>query len=297
MRTLANSDRPMYAKQIRRLRQRLQHLDKSAPDYARQREALLRDIRLTKLQMQRAGRPGARRPVKGPGRTKAATAGRAQRTAVRPGAGAAPAPTGRASGRLPLANLLSPQGLQQTLKSVTNLRSMVKNWLGYLQQADQLLDTIHMTTNSLRETGVLDKLIKYKGRNLTTDDYTNILVALMNSPLGSQLLRSAGGGTEGDGGAAQSAAQPPAQTQAGGTASGATPTPGAPGAGLPGAPGLPGAGANPAAIPPAPGSALGTPPGMPPGMPVQGGPLPQASAGMPASPPAPRRARRIGRRA
>lgn len=72
----------------------------------------------------------------------------------------------------------------------------MKNWLRYLQQADQLLDTVFVTTNSLKETGVLDKLVKQKGKNLSTEDFTNILVALMNTPAGNQILRSMGTGKE-----------------------------------------------------------------------------------------------------
>lgn len=194
MGTNPSARRQVYAKRLRRLRHRLQHLDKSAPGYPRQREALLRDIQLARVQWQRAGRTGARRPAKAASRSKSASPARKARPSNR--APSMPEIAGRTPARRNLANLLSPQGIQQTLKSVTNLRTMVKNWLGYLQQADQLLDTLHSTTHSLRETGVLDKLIKYKGRNLTTDDYTNILIALMNSPLGSQILKSAGGGNQ-----------------------------------------------------------------------------------------------------
>ena len=93
-----------------------------------------------------------------------------------------------------LSKLLSPENIQETIKSVGNLRTQVKKWMVYLQQADQVLDTIFVTSNSLRETGVLDKIVKQRGKNLSTEDFTNILVALMNSPAGSQLLKSVGGG-------------------------------------------------------------------------------------------------------
>lgn len=86
--------------------------------------------------------------------------------------------------------MLSPKNLQESLKTVGNLRTMVKNWMQYLHQADQLLDTIFLTSNSLKETGVLDKLIKSKGKNLKTEDFTNILMALMNSPVGAHLFKS-----------------------------------------------------------------------------------------------------------
>lgn len=79
--------------------------------------------------------------------------------------------------------------MQQTIKTVGNLRGMVKNWLGYLQQADKMLDTVFVTTGTLKESGVLDKLVKGRGKNLSTDDYTNILSALMSSPLASGFLK------------------------------------------------------------------------------------------------------------
>lgn len=91
-----------------------------------------------------------------------------------------------------------------------NLRTQVKKWMVYLQQADQVLDTIFVTGNSLRETGVLDKIVKQRGKNLSTEDFTNILVALMNSPAGSQLLKSIGGGSS-ESEAQESVASPAAE--------------------------------------------------------------------------------------
>lgn len=95
-----------------------------------------------------------------------------------------------------IGKFLSPQNIQESLKSVGNLRSMVKNWLGYLQQADTLLDTVYATSNSLRDSGVLEKIVKQKGKNMTTDDFTSILIALMNSPVGSQVLKSMTGSSD-----------------------------------------------------------------------------------------------------
>lgn len=105
-----------------------------------------------------------------------------------------------------LSQLLSPKNVQETMKTVTNLRGMVKNWLGYLQQADRMLDTVFVTTNSLKESGVLDKLIKQRGKNLSTEDYTSLLAALMSSPLASGFLK-------GDDDAESTAAKAPAGQQ------------------------------------------------------------------------------------
>lgn len=101
--------------------------------------------------------------------------------------------------------------MQETVKTVTNLRGMVKNWLGYLQQADKMLDTVFVTTTSLKESGVLDKIVKQRGKNLSTEDFTSILAALMSSPMASSFL---GGGDDDDDGAQPAASPASGQTQA-----------------------------------------------------------------------------------
>ncbi|MBF8376571.1 hypothetical protein IW967_01600 [Alicyclobacillus mali] len=116
--------------------------------------------------------------------------------------------------------LLTPKNMQDTLKTVGNLRNMVKNWLNYLQQADKMLDTFYVTTGALKESGVLDKLLKFKGRNLTTEDFTNILAALLSSPLAEGFLKGSGG----NGGESASAHEPA------GSAQSAQPAPSAPNA-------------------------------------------------------------------
>jgi len=97
-----------------------------------------------------------------------------------------------------LSQLWNPENIQESLKSVGQLRTSLKNWLQYLQQADQLLETIYVTSSSLKESGVLDKIVKQRGKNLTSDDFTNILIALMNSPVGSQVFKSIGNQSNSD---------------------------------------------------------------------------------------------------
>lgn len=99
---------------------------------------------------------------------------------------------------LGLSQLWNPDNIQESLKSVGQLRTSLKTWLQYLQQADQLLETIYVTSSSLKDSGVLDKIVKQRGKNLTSDDFTNILVALMNSPVGSQVFKSVGGQNNSD---------------------------------------------------------------------------------------------------
>lgn len=119
---------------------------------------------------------------------------------------------GRSGNRTPApSQLLTPKNMQDTLKTVGNLRNMVKNWLNYLQQADKMLDTFYVTTGALKESGVLDKLLKFKGRNLTTEDFTNILAALLSSPLAENFFKGSGDRAEASGQAseAQGSAQAP----------------------------------------------------------------------------------------
>jgi len=134
------------------------------------------------------------RPANGRGsrRNPARSGGRSGAPAQAKAGNKAPAPS----------QLLTPKNMQDTLKTVGNLRNMVKNWLNYLQQADKMLDTFYVTTGALKESGVLDKLLKFKGRNLTTEDFTNILAALLSSPLAEGFLKGSGGNST-DNGSAQ----------------------------------------------------------------------------------------------
>lgn len=158
-----------------------------------------KDIVLARSQAPRTGGTRRRRP-----NTK--RAGAAKTNVGSSGAGAA-----RSKKNSNISQLFTPKNLQETVKTVTSLRGMVKNWLGYLQQADRMLDTVYVTTGSLRESGVLDKILKNRGRNLTTEDYTSILAALMASPLGSGLLKGGGGNDEDGGNGATERASAPSQ--------------------------------------------------------------------------------------
>ncbi|TDY50133.1 hypothetical protein C7445_103178 [Alicyclobacillus sacchari] len=111
-----------------------------------------------------------------------------RKTQPRPSQGGSPSIANPSKKSPSLSQLLSPKNMQDTLKTVGNLRNTVKNWLNYLQQADKMLDTVYITTGTLKESGVLDKLLKHRGKNLTTEDFTSILAALMASPLGAGLL-------------------------------------------------------------------------------------------------------------
>jgi hypothetical protein len=93
---------------------------------------------------------------------------------------------------LQLPNPNSPTFVQDSMRTITNLRNLCKNCLKYIQKADSVLDTLFSSANSLHETGLLQKLMQSKGKNLSTGDWTTILLTLMNTPLGSSILKKPG---------------------------------------------------------------------------------------------------------
>ncbi len=109
--------------------------------------------------------------------------------------------------------LLTPKNLEESLGTIVSLRTFCKNCLRYVQQADNLLDTLFVMGNSLQDSGVLKKLSEFKGKNLNTGDFTNILMALINTPVGAGLFkRLSGGDTTAEAAPAQTPEQSPAQT-------------------------------------------------------------------------------------
>jgi hypothetical protein len=156
------------------------------------RDDLMRDLRLAKAERPR------RAPARRRNGRKAGARVKARSTVPTPRKGS-PGGAARTGPGKDLSKLLTPKNIQESMKTVGTLRNFVKSGLNYLQQADRLLDTLFVTSNSLRESGVLEKIIKNRGRNLTTEDFTNILMALMNSPIGGQVLKG-NGGSEGENG-------------------------------------------------------------------------------------------------
>ncbi len=109
--------------------------------------------------------------------------------------------------------LLTPKNFEESLGTIVSLRTFCKNCLRYVQQADNLLDTLFVMGNSLQDSGVLKKLSESKGKNLNTGDFTNILMALMNTPVGAGLFkRLSGGDSTPEAVPTQPPAQSPAQT-------------------------------------------------------------------------------------
>ncbi|MDI3256669.1 MAG: hypothetical protein QJR01_02865 [Kyrpidia sp.] len=112
-----------------------------------------------------------------------------------------PAPAKKKPGPNPPAVLppvrLSPQFIQDTISSLSQLRKLTKQALHYVQQADTMMDTLFSAAHSLHESGVLQKLLQHRGRNLSTADLATILSALMNSPIGNRLFERIGGDGQG----------------------------------------------------------------------------------------------------
>ena len=90
--------------------------------------------------------------------------------------------------------ILSPKNMEESLNTISTLRNFCKQCIRYVQQADGLLDTLYVTTNSLQESGILKKLSESKGKNLNSADFTTMLMALMNSPLGNSFFKRLTGG-------------------------------------------------------------------------------------------------------
>jgi hypothetical protein len=149
----------------------------------------------------RAANAARRRPVS---RTPSIPGGRrATPTTSKSNASAgANKPTAGASAFKNLGQILTPKNFDDSMSTINNLRNFCRQAGKYVQQADTLLETLFATGTSLKESGVLKKLAETKGKNLSTGDLTNILLSLMNTPIGANLLRR---GSSGD---ADSSAKP-----------------------------------------------------------------------------------------
>ncbi|WP_200757832.1 hypothetical protein [Effusibacillus dendaii] len=141
-----------------------------------------------------------------------------------------------------------------SLSNLGNLSAMCKQCLKYLQQADVWLETINKASTSLNEAGLLQKLIKTKGKGLSTGDMASVLMAFMNTPLADQFFK--GGSSEEDSSTANR--QPANQSGHPEQNPSSPPASSAPSAGHPGWPRYP---------------------GMPPGPPTFGQPAPPAWPG------------------
>lgn len=214
---------PSREERLARLNAKLRLLDPQVSSHTHERELLLKEILLVKSQSARQGTAAKSKPAQ---RKKTRPQNAKRKTAAPAKDAAVPDSLGN------LGKVLTPKNFQESMNSITSLRGFFKQVSKYVQQADNLLDTLFVTANSLQESGVLKKLAESKGKNLGTSDLTNILMALMNSPLGSNIFKRLGNGDD-------AKAQEPAQTQNGAAQSAAPPArmpSGAPPLALPAAP-------------------------------------------------------------
>ncbi|MDB5085749.1 MAG: hypothetical protein JWN30_2635 [Bacilli bacterium] len=91
---------------------------------------------------------------------------------------------------LHLPDLKSPTFLQDSLQGITTLQQFCQQCLGYVQQATSMMDQLQGTAKSLHEAGIWQRLVETKGKNLSAGDLTNMLVALMNTPIGGTILKN-----------------------------------------------------------------------------------------------------------
>jgi len=123
------------------------------------------------------------------------------RPASKPRSKKPPLPGGASFPSFQLPSPKSPTFYDDSIKAIANLRNLCKTCIGYVSRADQLFDGLHGVGSQLHQAGVLPKIAGGKFKDLTSNEWTAVLMALLNSPLSGFLL---GGGTpskkeEGDG--------------------------------------------------------------------------------------------------
>ncbi|MCI0183317.1 MAG: hypothetical protein OWR52_10915 [Acidibacillus sp.] len=189
-----NGKRQTNEKRVHRLQDQLQQLDPQTPFYARERDLLTRELQLMKAQTPRTRSTGQQKAA-GTGAKKNAPAGKKNASGKKRTASSKAITKSTPSDSVGhgLGDMLSPKNFKESMNTISTLRGWSKQVAKYVHQADNLLDTLFITANSLQESGVLKKLSETKGKNLSTGDLTSILMALMNSPLGNTVFKKLGG--------------------------------------------------------------------------------------------------------
>jgi hypothetical protein len=166
-------------KRIRKLESELTALEPGHPSYTHKKRLLEKEIQLVKAEIKTKSRKksGKSLPVQ-----SAAAGGKRS-----------PLPGGASFPSFQLPSPKSPTFLEDSLKSIGQLRSFCKQCMTYVQRADQMFDALHGVGSHLHQAGVLPKLMKGNIRELTTGDWAALLMAILNSPLSGVLL---GGGRQ-----------------------------------------------------------------------------------------------------
>ena len=131
-------------------------------------------------------KPPAKKTVKKTTTKKKTSAAPAKKTRI-------PLPGGASFPSFQLPNPKSPTFYDDSVRTMTNLRKICKQCVGYMQKADQWIDHLHGFGSHLHKAGVLPKLSQGNFKDLSMDEWGSLLMALMNSPFSGLLL---GGGEE-----------------------------------------------------------------------------------------------------
>jgi len=160
-------------KRLRSLEAELSALQSGHPAYTESKKRIEKEILLVKAELRKSAKP----------RRSSQPAPRGRRQVPLPGAASFPS--------LKLPSPKSPTFYEDSVRSMSSLRKLCKQCMGYVQKADGWLDSLHGVGSHLHREGVLPKISQGKIKDLTTSDWTTLLMALMNSPLAGLLL---GGG-------------------------------------------------------------------------------------------------------
>lgn len=172
-------------KKKRRLQAQLLSLESGHPSYTSTKKALETELQLVKAQLKSPKRTA------GSGKGKSRTASTAKGKGKKP-----PLPGGASFPSFQLPKPKSPTFYEDSIKSIGSLRDMTKKGLTYMQRADQLFESLHGVGSQLQQSGVLPKLMQGKVKDLSTGEWSALLMALLNSPLSGFLLGGGGGGEE-----------------------------------------------------------------------------------------------------
>ncbi|TCP57623.1 hypothetical protein EV586_10267 [Tumebacillus sp. BK434] len=172
-------------KHVRKLEAELTALQAGHPSYTHKKQLLEKEIRLIKAELKT-------RHNKKSGRSAKAS------NAASPGGRKIPLPGGASFPSFQLPSPKSPTFVEDSIKSIGQLRNFCKQCMGYMQRADQIFDGLHGVGSQLNSAGVLPKLMQGNVKELTTGEWAALLMALLNSPLSGALL--GGGGSGGGGG-------------------------------------------------------------------------------------------------
>jgi hypothetical protein len=188
------TSRSELKKRVRKAEADLARLEAGHPQFNKQKKVLEQEIRLARAELKTAKRPASKNTAT----AKSGTTAKRKRP---------PLPGGASFPSFQLPSPKSPTFYEDSVKTMGSLRNLCKQGLTYMQRADQLFDGLHGFGSHLHQTGVLPKIAKGKLKDMTTGEWSALLMALLNSPLSGFLL----GGGPGTGGGGQAPAE---QTEA-----------------------------------------------------------------------------------